>query len=167
MANRVGRRPFVPTEDQRNLVMTLHAHGIAQATIARQVYRRVDLDAGGKPREGAKPIDADTLRKAFRRELDCAHEQVKASMIQVIVAAAEAGCWGAARYWLMTHGGPEWRLTERHTLAGDPVHPLRVTTRQVGSMTDEEIEAELRALDEQEQAAAELQVMAATLPSRH
>jgi hypothetical protein len=33
----------------------------------------------------------------------------------------------AIKYWLATHGGPEWRLTERHEIGGfDGAPPIAV-----------------------------------------
>ncbi len=144
-----GRPRFVPSEMQRTLVSVLAAHGVSQRVIAKRIFHPRDLDERGRPLDGAQPIEADTLRRAFRAELDEGREAVRIAMIQAIVRAANAGSWGAARYWLMTHGGPEWRLTNRLALSGDVA--LR---REFGAMSTAEIDAALDALDAEDEVEA-------------
>jgi hypothetical protein len=108
-----GQPPFEPTPEQRKLVQVLAANGTSQATIARNV--------------GPRGIDEKTLRKHFRRELSDGHEQIKAAIGLSVVRAALNGNVYAAKYWLSTHGGPEWRVVEGRTLGGmDNTPPIAV-----------------------------------------
>jgi hypothetical protein len=88
---------FVPTTEQRWLVQVLHAHGIPLAAIARNVH------------DDGRHIDVKTLKRAFKEELSTAKLQVKAAIIASLVRSATQGNVMAQRYWLLTHGGPEWK----------------------------------------------------------
>lgn len=88
----------MPTKEQRWLVQVLHAHGIPLAAIARNV------------RDDGQHIDVKTLKKAFKAELATAFVQVKAAMIAALVRTGMQGNVTAQRYWLLTQGGPEWRV---------------------------------------------------------
>jgi hypothetical protein len=46
-----------------------------------------------------------------------------------VVRQALAGNINAASYWLSTHGGPEWRLTERHEIGGFDGAPISVSSQ--------------------------------------
>jgi hypothetical protein len=63
-------------------------------------------------------ITEKTLRKHFRVELETGHAQVVAAMGSAVVRAGLNGNMIAARYWLSTHGGPAWRITEGRTIGG-------------------------------------------------
>jgi hypothetical protein len=97
-----GHPPFEPTHQQRQTVQVMRANGDPLTIIAKAV--------GG--------IDVKTLRKHFRRELEDGHAQVVASMGAALVRAGLAGNVNALRFWLLTRGGPEWRITERHEVGG-------------------------------------------------
>jgi hypothetical protein len=62
-----------------------------------------------------------TLRKYFAVELATGRAQVRAAIGASIVRQALAGNINAARYWLSTHGGPEWR-----EIGGFDVAPISV-----------------------------------------
>lgn len=98
---KAGRPPFAPTDSQRQLVQVMVSNGIAQAVIARTVG-----------------CDGKTLRRHFKQELGDGHAAVEAAMGVAIVRAGLAGNILAAKYWLATHGGPEWRITERREISG-------------------------------------------------
>lgn len=101
MSDDKGGRPlFTPTREQRQMVQVLHAHGISQSTIAKNI--------------GADGIDPRTLRRAFRAELHGAKEQVKAAMIAGLIKAGLGGNVAAIRYWLLCWGGPEWKPPQGH-----------------------------------------------------
>ena len=106
-----GRPPFVPSEEQRLMVQILVSNGISQATIARNIHR-VRGDHG---------IDLKTLRKVFRHELDYGYADTEARMGASVVREGLKGNVMAARYWLQTHAGDEWKTTEnvRHGLTAD------------------------------------------------
>jgi hypothetical protein len=115
-----GRPPFEPTDSQRQIVQVLRSNGIPQRTIAANIG-----------------CDVQTLRKHFRVELADGHDQVKAAMGAALVRAGLAGNVGALRYWLSTHGGPEWRTTERREISG---------TLDLTEISLEELERELATL---------------------
>jgi len=91
-----GRQAFVPTDKQRQTVQVHRANGDGLATIAGRVG-----------------ITEKTLRKHFSAELADGHAQVCAAMGAAVVRAGLAGNMYAAKYWLSTHGGPEWRENKR------------------------------------------------------
>jgi len=90
--NKGGRPRYQPKPQDRQLVHALHAHGFSLRFIAKKVG-----------------IDVTTLRKAFREDLRQAHEEIKAAMVASLLRSANGGAWGAAKYWLMCFGGPEWK----------------------------------------------------------
>ena len=106
-----GHPPFEPTSEQRLLVQILAANGTPQDVIARNLPR-------GK---GQRGIAEKTLRKAFREELDSGYADTLARMGSTVVREGLKGQGWAAKYWLQTHGGDEWRTTEnvRHGLTPD------------------------------------------------
>jgi hypothetical protein len=77
-----------------------------------------------------------------------------------VVRQALKGNIRAARYWLSTHGGPEWQ--ERRVLAGDPAQPIAI--RDVTQMSDAEIDGELAELEQCEAQAAMARKRIARLP---
>jgi hypothetical protein len=93
-AKNLGGRPvWQPTAEQRRTVMLLRAGRNDIGTIARVI--------GGT---------RTTLRKACGEELKHGFEMVKAHISATLVRSALAGNVLAQRYWLATHGGPEWRI---------------------------------------------------------
>lgn len=99
--NKGGRPEHEVTQRNRTLVQVMHAHGIPHHIIAYSLG-----------------ITANTLRKHYREDLRDARLKVEAAMGAVIVQAARNGQWGAAKYWLQTHGGPQWRVTEHRIVDG-------------------------------------------------
>jgi hypothetical protein len=107
-----GRPPFEPTDNQRQLVQVLVSNGISHASIAEQIG-----------------VSEPTLRRAFKRELVNGHERIKAAMGAAIVRAGLGGNMFAAKYWLSTHGGPDWKVVEGREIGGlDGAPPLLVNT---------------------------------------
>lgn len=96
-----GRPPFQPTDPQRQMVQVLVANGIAHAVIAQNIG-----------------CDVKTLKRHFKPQLDNGHGQVEAALGAAIVKAGLGGNVHAAKYWLATHGGPQWKITERRELGG-------------------------------------------------
>ena len=96
-----GRPPFEPTDAQRQIVQVLKSNGVGERVIAANVG-----------------CDTKTLRKHFKAELTDGRLQVKAAIGVALVRAALAGNVAAAKYWLSTHGGPEWRISERREIVG-------------------------------------------------
>lgn len=110
--NKGGRPRFQPTRQQRRLVQIMAANGTSQEIMANNILWSED---------NPRPIDLKTLRKAFRAELDYGYAQTVAHMGVAIVNQGLNGNIAAARYWMQTHGGDEWRVTEniRHGLTSD------------------------------------------------
>jgi len=75
------------------MVQVLAANGISHHVIARNIG-----------------CDRNTLRRHFKDELKHGKDQVEAALGAAIVKAGMNGNWGAAKYWLATHGGPQWRV---------------------------------------------------------
>jgi hypothetical protein len=144
-----GRPPFQPTREQRSTVQVLVSNGNGERVIARVIG-----------------IDRTTLRKHFKDELRNGRDQVVAAVGATVVRSALAGNMFAAKYWLATHGGPEWRYTEGRTIAGDPDAPPIRVKMDVDQMTEAEIQAELEAIREKRRIAAEARAMAESLPRR-
>jgi hypothetical protein len=91
---RPARGEHEPTAETRETVMVLEANGIPMRIIARCIGTSVS-----------------NVRKHYRRELRDAHWQIEATMVTALVAAAQRGNWGAARYWLMVHSrNPKWKV---------------------------------------------------------
>jgi len=93
-----GRPVFEPTAEQRRLVKALAAVGVSQNDIALVVE-----------------IDAKTLRKHFRTELDLGAIEANAKVAQALFkrATEEKGAAGvqAAIFWLKVRAG--WRDTDQ------------------------------------------------------
>jgi hypothetical protein len=62
--------------------------------------------------------DVKTLKRHFKNELADGHAQVEAAMGAAIVRAGLGGNVYAARFWLATHGGPKWRISEKRKITG-------------------------------------------------
>lgn len=101
-AKKNGRPLFTATQQQRQLVMILRSNGVSNRLIAKNLG-----------------IAEMTMRKHFATELSDGFEEVRAGIGAAIVSAALGGNMFAAKYWLSTHGGPEWRVVESRLLGGD------------------------------------------------
>jgi hypothetical protein len=89
-----GRRSkFEPTFRQREIVAMLIANRVPLKIIA------LTLDIGDR-----------TLDRHFEREIKYGRDHMIARVGMTVLRKALKGNMNAARYWLMTHGGPEWRL---------------------------------------------------------
>ncbi len=99
--SRMGRPPFVPTEDERKLVEQMCAVGITHEQIAMVV------------RDG---IDADTLKKHFAEELRTAKIKANAKIGGSLFNQAMSGNTSAAIFWAKTQMG--WKETQAHEIGG-------------------------------------------------
>jgi hypothetical protein len=119
----MGRRAHRPDPATRRQVEAMAAYGVPEADIARVLT-----------------IDAKTLRKHYREELDTGHVKATAKVAEFLFRKATNDgpqCVTAAIFWMKTRGG--WRETPQS-------HEIAVT--DVTQMTDEELIARLR-VDEQ------------------
>ncbi len=121
--NRGGRPPFMPTRDQRNLVKTLVSNGNGERVIAE-----------------LPGVDRKTLRKHFREELRTGREHVLAMVGAAVVESAISGNVLAQKYWLATHGGPEWKEKSQ-------IEVTDAGQRDIANMTTAQLEAELAEID--------------------
>ena len=95
---------FKPTQEHRNMVYVFASNSASTKVIAQ-----------------ALGISVSTVEKYFKQEITLGREYIVARVGAVVVKEALAGNIGAARYWLSTHGGPEWRMPkDAYT---DPEHP--------------------------------------------
>jgi hypothetical protein len=90
-----GRKTFEPTEPQRRMVESLAGCGTPQEGIA-----------------SIMDINSKTLRKHFRRELDCGAAKANAQVANTLFKMATSGkCPPATIFWTKTRNG--WRETSR------------------------------------------------------
>jgi hypothetical protein len=84
---------FRPTAEQRHMVMVFSSNGAKRALMAE-----------------ALNINIKTLDKYFYHEMQRGKEHVTMRIGAVVVREALAGNISAARYWLNSHGGLDWRV---------------------------------------------------------
>ena len=102
---------FEPTDEQRRTVRAMAGFGVPHEDIGTLLE-----------------IDAKTLRKHFRRELDRGSIEATAKVAQTLFAMATSGQnVAAAIFWMKARAG--WR--EKHELV--------VSTRPVAELSDEEL----------------------------
>lgn len=90
-----GRRPFVPTDENRRTVRTLARYGVPHENIANVIG-----------------ISRPTLSKSFRHELDLGKSEANAAVMQTCFQMATSGRHPAATFfWLKCQAG--WRERER------------------------------------------------------
>ena len=107
--------PFEPTEEQRRTVRAMAGYGIPQEDIATLLE-----------------IDAKTLRKHFRRELDRGAIEATAKVGQSLFRMATEGqSVAAAIFWMKARAG--WR--EKHEVV--------LSAKAAVEMTDEELMEEI------------------------
>ena len=88
---------YQPTEADRNTVKSMAACGFTEESIARCV--------------GVDGIDAKTLRKHFRRELNTSVDKANAAVGNALFKMATSGeCPGATIFWMKTR--MRWRETQ-------------------------------------------------------
>jgi hypothetical protein len=93
----MARPQLQPTDEHRKIVEFMAACGIPEEDIARLI--------------GPKGIDAKTLRKHFRRELDTGQTKATVAVAQKLFQAAMGGHSASQMFWLKTRGG--WREKDR------------------------------------------------------
>ena len=103
----MSRHPHDPTAAQRQLVQLHATIGTTHATIARIVG-----------------IDAKTLRKHYRDELDLAEAQANATIGGALFNKAKGGDTAAMIFWMKTRAG--WREKQEidHTSSDGSMTPI-------------------------------------------
>ena len=114
----MGRRSHKPDDFHRRQVEAMAAYGVPEPSIARVVG-----------------IDAKTLRKHYREELDTGHIKATAKVAESLFRKATsdgAQSVTAAIFWLKTRAS--WRETSVHELSGKSGGPIEIadpTPREV------------------------------------
>ena len=93
---------FNPSPSDRELVRVLAANGVAHEVMAKLLH-----------------VAIRTLKRHFNEELYDGRVMVTAKIGAALVKEAMAGNVAAQRYWLGTHGGPEWRIPKTSDLMPD------------------------------------------------
>ena len=94
---------YVPTEEKRRTVRAMSGYGIPQTDIATILE-----------------IDAKTLRKHFRRELDRGSIEATTKVAQTLFSMATSGQnTAAAIFWMKARAG--WREKQEIVLSAKPV----------------------------------------------
>jgi hypothetical protein len=109
----MGRRAHRPDPFQRRQVEAMAAFGVPELNIARVVG-----------------IDAKTLRKHYREELDTGQTKATAKVAESLFRKATSEgpqSVTAAIFWLKTRGG--WRETSLHEVTGANQGPIEVDIR--------------------------------------
>ncbi len=114
-----GRKPFVPTDEQRRLVVAMAGYGVPHDGIALVVR-----------------CSPPTLRKWFRHELDVATIEANARVAQTLYQqATKPGNIAATIFWLKARAG--WREKHAVEVSGPGgVAPLTVVIRKFGPLDE-------------------------------
>ena len=117
------RPRFKPTPEQRRNVEALAAYGIPEEELARTI--------------GEHGIDAKTLRKYFRRELDLAATKANSAVAQTLYQLATSGkCPAATMFWLKCRSG--WKETSVFQHSGPQGGPIQISNDDLNKcITDE------------------------------
>ena len=108
-----GRPEFVPTDEQRKMVVVMIGTFVPQEAIARLL--------------GADGIDVQTFRKHFALEIETGRDQTLASLKGMVWKSAQKGSVRAQTWLLEKLGGPEF--APRLRLGGDAdAPPIQVNT---------------------------------------
>lgn len=109
----MGRLAHAPDETTRRQVEAMAGYGVPESEIA-----------------GVVGIDAKTLRKHYRQELDHAHTKANARVAENLFRKATGDgreAVIAAIFWLKTRAG--WKETSVTELAGKDSEPLNMIVR--------------------------------------
>jgi hypothetical protein len=116
---REGSRPpghprFEPTDEQRATVQKMSSFGIPHREIALIVVNP----------ETGRAIDDETLRSAFRRELDIGHVLANTDVVESLYNQAKSGNVTAQIWWTKTRlGWKEVTVQQFLDQDGNPVGP--------------------------------------------
>src|SRR3954469_22425890 len=111
----MGRRAHKPDAAQRRQVEAMAAYGIPAQDISRVVG-----------------VDAKTLRKHYREELDLGETKANAQVAGFLFNSARTGNVTAQIFWLKTRA--RWRETPTELR-----HSGSIARRDVSEMTDQEL----------------------------
>jgi hypothetical protein len=119
----MARPRFEPTAEQRRNVEALAAYGIPEEDLARTI--------------GEHGIDAKTLRKHFRRELNVASTKANSAVAQTLYQMATSGkCPAATMFWLKCRAG--WKEISVMQHSGPQGGPIQISNGDLDKrITDE------------------------------
>lgn len=125
---KVGRPQHKPTDQDRASVKAMASYGVPE--------REICVVIG---------IDAKTLRKHYRDELDKAHIEANTKVAQSLYdQAVKSGNVSAAIWWTKARMG--WKETARQELTGEGGGPVQtVDAALLANLTDEELDVLERA----------------------
>jgi hypothetical protein len=117
------RPRFEPTMEERKLVQAMAGFGIPEPQIAGTI--------------GEHGIDAKTLRKHFRRELDTGATKANTAVAQTLYKMASSGHHAAATiFWLKCRAG--WKETSVLQHTGPEGGPMEISHENLDQrITDE------------------------------
>lgn len=124
-----GRKPYVPTDKDRELVSMLVALGHKEVEIVLFVIN---------PEKG-RPISIRTLQGKFKKELATGLATANAKIGLTLFQKAMAGDTASLIFWLKTRA--RWRTTQSIELAGDAGKPpIRISgPSDIDKLTPEEL----------------------------
>lgn len=105
---------FRPTPEERKQVEAMAGYGVPHEQIATLI--------------GEDGIDADTLKKHFRKELAQGKAKANAKVGQTLFQKATAGDTTAAIWWSKTQMG--WKDTQAHEISGPDGSAVKVQWAQ-------------------------------------
>jgi hypothetical protein len=120
----MARPRFSPTPEQRKMVEAMTGFGIPETGVAATI--------------GERGIDAKTLRKHFRRELDTGTTKANLAVAQSLYKMATSGKHpGASMFWLSRRGGAAWKQTAALEHSGPQGGPIEIVQHNRKRITDE------------------------------
>lgn len=105
---------FKPTKEERKQVEAMAGYGVPHEQIAVLI--------------GEDGIDADTLKKHFKKELAQGKAKANARVGQTLFQKATAGDTTAAIWWSKTQMG--WKDTQAHEISGPDGSAIKVQWAQ-------------------------------------
>jgi hypothetical protein len=105
---------FKPTPEERRQVEAMAGYGVPHEQIATLI--------------GEEGIDADTLKKHFKKELAQGKAKANAKVGQTLFQKATAGDTTAAIWWSKTQMG--WKDTQAHEISGPDGSAVKVQWAQ-------------------------------------
>jgi hypothetical protein len=105
---------FKPTPEERRQVEAMAGYGVPHEQIATLI--------------GEEGIDADTLKKHFKKELAQGKAKANAKVGQTLFQKATAGDTTAAIWWSKTQMG--WKDTQAHEISGPEGGSIKVQWAQ-------------------------------------
>ena len=117
-----GRKPFIPTEAEKQLVADLSGNGLPYEQIAAQIR-------GG--------VSIDTIQRHFRPEITVGQAEANQKIAQCLFNKAIGGDTTALIWW--TKSRMRWSETQKHEHTGKGGAPIAVSAVDFRGLSDEEL----------------------------